>query len=1350
MPISTSANAVTSDTPTWHRCHAGVPLNDKWSKMVRTFDVHDGITGLPLPGSPLSFIFGDQDTKDKWPALVQAKLKASGLDAYLRLGTESAVDGDIQQEGTVDFWQIDQPLRVFIGGFEETERAARWSCALRDASGADMTLAQALEASIQPPTGGSGKCTVQCTLRDQATRRIIRQWNCELAYDAADNLLARIDTLASSIEANIQVRHAVHDHGKALKARGNMETWTLRLPTALGLELTLANAPSLWTACHSGIPLNDKWSKMVRTFDVHDGLTGLPLPGSPLSFIFGDQDTKDKWPAMVQAKLKASGLDAYLRLGTESAVDGDIQQEGTVDFWQIDQPLRVFIGGFEETERAARWSCALRDASGADMTLAQAMEASIRPPTGGSGKCTVQCTLRDQTTQGIIRQWTCELAYEASDDPLARIGTLSSSIEANIHVRHVVHDFGKALTSKNDKASWTLQLPADLQLELTLHPAGTVATAPLYEDLPDMTGFEDDTLGADDCLWASRTYVLADRDLLVGEKILAWAVDPIDGRLLKSVTVTGTEENRARAAWPAALVRAIQADKTWVAHSVLLQAGHVSPDAELAVAAQSTSSTQFAAFDVVKKATVDRLWAFDSHCRVFSNAPFKANQVAAVRLPQAAPAAGDRVCVQIRHRTSQWLYESHVFTPHPKADQATWSEPLCEFLNTHSSMLRAGQLAADGITISPGKNDNTLWIPQLSELSVHVESIGWLKHEIFTPSTELTTEVVIAVHDDVTGAPLPGSPFKFTPSTESQSLENWPPALAEQLATSELAEYLKFEKTSAGQWTWWRAGVPLRIWMNAPFGAPDEWDDWGHDVDEVLRRMIESKDVELVIESHDARTGLLCHHSTIARTALSSDPSEEKKLVELKRCVAEHLKANGIFGGASSIGSGQGSGLPQGGCGAGVPLAQLVTALTADSTKTSELEKLEIIAPKHLVSEHINTQLKDAIFRLGLFTYTPSIGTESFFKAVRDFFTESFPRTWNTTGLVTLEEARAVFRKSWHLLFWHGPKCLDLSDIAERLEILKEFTSQKSSKHIPEDQRLSLAQQNTQISIRLKAHLTDPYDIRFIRHDTEISAARQVQATNRMEIRKYLPPHAHVNFTSASIGIPTTEPVPKALSILLDATAASQGFGFISCRPAEDGLSLGLHASFEAEQDGTTAGIRVGITSSTSLWEKIQACTAHQYIPTTPISNDTLCADMANTQGSALFATTPSQLSGVSAQTGLFHAHYPIATLCGLSGKGPSIDLGLNYSPLRANESGLGDGWAFTFSSYDNRSQVLALSNGTVDELTANDIKVLLDPAQGCLTRGGYTIKNAAGNSTTHKAGSLEQEVYALTGLTIE
>ncbi|WP_110995890.1 RHS repeat-associated core domain-containing protein [Pseudomonas sichuanensis] len=96
--------------------------------------------------------------------------------------------------------------------------------------------------------------------------------------------------------------------------------------------------------------------------------------------------------------------------------------------------------------------------------------------------------------------------------------------------------------------------------------------------------------------------------------------------------------------------------------------------------------------------------------------------------------------------------------------------------------------------------------------------------------------------------------------------------------------------------------------------------------------------------------------------------------------------------------------------------------------------------------------------------------------------------------------------------------------------------------------------------------------------------------------------------------------------------------------------------------------------------------------PYTPRS--LLCEDWGNTDHSEIFDTFGHDMTGVDGRLGLFHAHYPIATLQGLGARGPLCDLTLHYSALRGNEAGLGDGWAWRFSSLDVRDRVLTLANG--------------------------------------------------------
>ena len=115
-----------------------------------------------------------------------------------------------------------------------------------------------------------------------------------------------------------------------------------------------------------------------------------------------------------------------------------------------------------------------------------------------------------------------------------------------------------------------------------------------------------------------------------------------------------------------------------------------------------------------------------------------------------------------------------------------------------------------------------------------------------------------------------------------------------------------------------------------------------------------------------------------------------------------------------------------------------------------------------------------------------------------------------------------------------------------------------------------------------------------------------------------------------------------------------------------------------------------------------------------------LCEDYGNTNHSEVFDTSNQDRTGVDERSGLFHAHYPIATLQGLQGLGPVCDLTLHYSALRANEAGLGDGWAWRFSRIITSSiqeddhRLLTLADGT---------PVQISPEQWTQMGEGQTIK---------------------------
>lgn len=138
----------------------------------------------------------------------------------------------------------------------------------------------------------------------------------------------------------------------------------------------------------------------------------------------------------------------------------------------------------------------------------------------------------------------------------------------------------------------------------------------------------------------------------------------------------------------------------------------------------------------------------------------------------------------------------------------------------------------------------------------------------------------------------------------------------------------------------------------------------------------------------------------------------------------------------------------------------------------------------------------------------------------------------------------------------------------------------------------------------------------------------------------------------------------------------------------------------ERGKESLTVG-HIGEVQPTKLWPRP---TPVSFTPPPKLKEWTqityLCEDYANTNGSEVFDTTGHSESGVDPRTGLFHAHYPVASLQGLQGQGPVCELTLHYSAMRANEAGLGDGWAWRFSSVQVRDRLLTLADGVQVKFT--------------------------------------------------
>ncbi|MHA7117020.1 hypothetical protein ACX0KM_23175 [Pseudomonas promysalinigenes] len=101
------------------------------------------------------------------------------------------------------------------------------------------------------------------------------------------------------------------------------------------------------------------------------------------------------------------------------------------------------------------------------------------------------------------------------------------------------------------------------------------------------------------------------------------------------------------------------------------------------------------------------------------------------------------------------------------------------------------------------------------------------------------------------------------------------------------------------------------------------------------------------------------------------------------------------------------------------------------------------------------------------------------------------------------------------------------------------------------------------------------------------------------------------------------------------------------------GQTYDIHMSIPETERGTPARTvgHIGASKPTRLWQHLVSV---EYQPPAKVEDRSdisfLCDDYGNTNGSEVFDTTGHSESGVDPRTGLFHAHYPVASLQGLQG----------------------------------------------------------------------------------------------------
>ncbi|MBJ9977706.1 hypothetical protein IAE35_17190 [Pseudomonas sp. S75] len=168
-----------------------------------------------------------------------------------------------------------------------------------------------------------------------------------------------------------------------------------------------------------------------------------------------------------------------------------------------------------------------------------------------------------------------------------------------------------------------------------------------------------------------------------------------------------------------------------------------------------------------------------------------------------------------------------------------------------------------------------------------------------------------------------------------------------------------------------------------------------------------------------------------------------------------------------------------------------------------------------------------------------------------------------------------------------------------------------------------------------------------------------------------------------------------------------------------------------------------GVFTEGLFWQGVQNVSfTPPAAPAAYIPSSALCEDYGNTFRSEVFDVSGQSETGVDRRTGLFHAHYPVATLHGLEGLGPVCDLTMHYSALRGNEAGLGDGWAWRFASLEHRDRRLIMADGVQVDFTESEWS---DLAKGQpLTKSQCVIRsNADYSEVTLNLPSGRQEILS-------
>ncbi|TDB58150.1 hypothetical protein [Photorhabdus khanii] len=907
--------------------------------------------------------------------------------------------------------------------------------------------------------------------------------------------------------------------------------------------------------------------------------------------------------------------------------------------------------------------------------------------------------------------------------------------------------------------------------------------------LPNMAGFEREIWGTPQTGWLSPGYILADRDLAEGEVLLAYLIRQRDGHVLESISFTAKAEDRGKTQWPIAFAKAINEK------GKQLKAGGWNKTGE---------------FNADTEKSPPRLWHYSSENRAFTTAAFKNNQVQALAITGDTLKPNDILWVQVRDISTQYLYETHIFTPDPERLTLTeWSKDLCTQLNQKSQLIRAGTIDENTGLITPAVANNALWIPQCSDLAVTLMSAPWWSQTTITASRDLAEGETLHTYVlDVFSDAQPVAPFSYTPTAAAREKNSWLSDWAGKLNESPLASYVRLDSTTAtpdtatlrqagsslrvftsapGLDNWVSATPPLSEWYRNPKTgmvilvrhphshallhhciftpktgneAPKDKAQWA----EALRQYIQKQPylclqadsdtanntLTITEENADKLTLWVPRHSGLEVSIESVDwrdlyPDNYHNLSDYKDCeidIIDTLTNDTVEHYVITTDK-----IPRFNKLAISPFVQITTTecqcAYSQFTVTITLAGLKESAKTKAYDVQ---QLADGTIKRKLLTATAVAMNIADVTKTRDgwIFDTSHPDMARfqeeskpifkkisdeiigvdiqkfITGLAKYNEVRALpdslLRQAWPVYSTSTPTVDKIFNSTELQGLVKKYESllmQVYTRSVWTDKNWFPSATN--INLCLNQH----HQLLRILHDQHNQGAIVLRLTPEAKAQGIqFAACTPANLWTTSVDTlrypypPEEEPKPP-YGIKVTETAI-----ILSKRPYSDDanvsgyfdspdyslfwLDLDIPDTVTPEQAITVA--HIGRISAGNIWFDVQPVD----ITTPPaveeyVAVSHLCEDYGNTFRSEVFDVSGQSETGVDPRTGLFHAHYPVCTLQGIDGNGPICDLTLHYSALRGNEAGLGDGWAFRFSSLENRARQLTLSKGENIEFTDDE-----------------------------------------------